>query len=194
MEVYEQATFKGLGYDNNGNVGIPPTLLDWNPSGALWDFAIGIRFDYQDGIPASAGKQVQRVELLAHTYRQDLCYEMNRDYPGNDIQSGPVADAQDCQRWCMRTDTCTDWSYQASSSNCWLKTSAGAGAALAGMTSGPKYCGAPVYERQPACGFPDSAPAGTHLVPPLGLFCPFQTVTYTCDIGGINEIKDEPGR
>ncbi len=53
--------------------------------------------------------------------------------------------------------------------------------------------GSPIYQKRPSCGFPPEAPSGTHLSPPAGLFCPFQTVTYTCDIGGINEIKDQPG-
>ncbi len=51
-----------------------------------------------------------------------------------------------------------------------------------------------MYDRKPACGFPPDAPPGTHLLPPYGLFCPYQTVTYTCDIGGINEIKDQTDR
>ena len=53
--------------------------------------------------------------------------------------------------------------------------------------------GAPIYEKQPACGFPPEAPADLYLKAPDGLFCPYQTVTYQCDIGGINEIEDQDG-
>ncbi len=77
-----QIPFTGLGYDDNGNSGIPPALLDWNPSGGLWEFAIGARFEFHVCIHFFDRGKLQTLKCIIK--------KLSGRHPGYGREAGPA--------------------------------------------------------------------------------------------------------
>ena len=73
------------------------------------------------------------------------CVEKDRDFSGNEIQSGvanilDVASWDDCQEHCQNEQECMFWTFGQSSGTCLLQTSDSRRRRQTGSKSGPKKC------------------------------------------------------
>ena len=71
----------------------------------------------------------------------ESCFETDTDFYGYDIVNKyGINDQKECQEYCQNNTLCNFWTYQPSSTGCFLKTADSGRATSLGLMSGPKFC------------------------------------------------------
>ena len=116
----------------------------------LFSFFFDVRWDKKGILGCDCLTEVNTFTDLSLVYvagniSELRCVEKDRDFSGNEIQSGVanidnVASWEDCQKHCQKEQECMFWTFRQSSGTCMLQTSDSGRQRRAGFKSGPKKC------------------------------------------------------
>ena len=85
-------------------------------------------------------KSKQNLRLSIYFFLES-CFETDTDFYGYDIGNKyGINNLKECQEYCQNNTLCNFWTYQPSSTGCFLKTADLGRATSLGLMSGPKFC------------------------------------------------------